>query len=161
MDVETRALSRRCGTNRPLIEGRRPALYVMILAHGGSAKIGALESTLNATIRLGRVQAAHRRRDADDSCYPMRLAVVIEIEDLPIAGDHDADSEERWAEVEHLESALRLVLARRLGRLARWTDWIHIETAIDDAEWPRLIDEAWDDVVALGTAKKPEMPGRR
>ena len=59
----------------------------------------------------------------------MRLAVVIEISDLAIAGDDDAESEERWAEVEHLESAVRFVLARLLGRVAQWTDWIHVHPA--------------------------------
>jgi hypothetical protein len=48
----------------------------------------------------------------------MHLAVVIEVEDLPIAGDHDSDSEERWAELEHMESALRFVHADEFSTCA-------------------------------------------
>lgn len=80
----------------------------------------------------------------------MKLAVVLEISDLPISGDHDADSEERWAEVEHLESALRLTLARRLGNVARWTDWIHLARPVEDDTWETTIEAAWSEVVALG-----------
>lgn len=142
-------LSLTSGTARPQIEGRLPALYVMIVASGTSAKVGALEAATNAPVRLSRVQAAHRRREPNAG-YPMRLAVVLELCDLPIAGDHDIESEERWAEVEHLESALRLVLARRLGRLARWTDWIHVQRPLTDAEWVGEIEKAWIEVRRVG-----------
>lgn len=127
-----------------------PALYVMVLASGRAAKVGALEAATNAPERLRRVEADHRRRDPDAAGYPMRLAVIIEISDLPIAGDHDAESEERWAEVEHLESALRLVLARRLGRVARWTDWIHMHHKLTESGWEREVQEAWCEVRNLG-----------
>ncbi len=80
----------------------------------------------------------------------MTLAVVLEITDLPIAGDHDADSEERWAEVEHLEAALRLTLARRLGRVARWTDWIHLHRPLSVEGWISEVERAWVEVSELG-----------
>lgn len=132
-----------------MIEGRVPALYVMVVADGTSAKVGALETASNALARLSRVQAAHRHREPTAS-FPMALAVVLEIADLPIKGDHDSDSEERWAELEHLESALRLVLARRLGRVARWTDWIHIDESMSLGQWVGSVEQAWSEVCSLG-----------
>lgn len=151
MPYEVRSV--RSATSRPMIQGRAPALYVMAVADGSSAKVGALETADNALARLSRVQAAHRRREPTAS-FPMALAVVLEVVDLPIAGDRDADSEERWAELEHLESALRLVLARRLGRVARWTDWIHINEPISPDELATVVDEAWSEVCSLGRATR-------
>jgi len=121
----------------------------MVVAGGMSAKVGALEVATNASARLLRVQAAHRRREPEAG-YPMRLAVVLEICDLPMGVDHDLDWEERWAEVEHLESALRLVLSRRLGRLARWTDWIYVQRPLTDAQWVEQIVDAWTEVGRIG-----------
>ena len=134
---------------RPRIDGRLPAVYVMVLADGQGAKVGALEAAANAPVRLKRVQEAHRRREPG-AAYPMRLVVVLEIADLAISGDHDVDSEERWAEVEHLEAALRLSLARRVGRLARWADWIHVDRALDDTEWVGVVQTAWTEVTKIG-----------
>lgn len=46
--------------------------------------------------------------------------------------------------VEHLESALRLSLARRLGRVARWADWIELDPPLaDDAAWLDAVHAAW------------------
>lgn len=142
-------LAVRSGTTRAIIDGRAPALYVMTMANGVSAKVGALEAARNAGTRLSDVQRDHRRREPEGS-FPLSLVVVLEIVDLPIAGDHDVDSEERWAELEHLESALRLVLARRHGRLARWTDWIHLDTPMSTDQWVTSVREAWEEVCSLG-----------
>jgi hypothetical protein len=84
----------------------------------------------------------------------MTLAVVLEVSDLPIAGDHDVDSEERWAELEHLETALRLALARRLGSIARWTDWIHLAQPLSSDRWPVEVESAWADVSRLGRGRR-------
>lgn len=142
-------LSLPSGTTRPHINGRLTALYVMVVADGTTAKIGALEAASNAPARLVQVQRAHSRREPQAS-YPMRLAVVLEICDLPMGRERDLDSEERWAEVEHLESALRLVLSRRLGRLARWPDWIHVQRPLADAQSVEQIQDAWIEVGRIG-----------
>ena len=147
-DTDVRRLRLATGARRPPIEGRTPALYVMVTSDGLAAKVGALESSANAEKRLRRVDAAHRVREPASS--PIRLAVVVELEDLPIAGDHDADSEERWAEVEHLESALRLVLARRLGRVSRWTDWIQLDRSLESDAWVAAVEAGWLEVCQLG-----------
>lgn len=151
-EPDVRKLVLRSGWSARLGPGRLPALYVMVTADGHAAKVGALESAANAWARLRRVEAHHRKLVVGAAGYAMRLAVVAELADLAIGGDHDVESEERWAEVEHLESALRLVLARRLGRVARWTDWIHVDSALSNDEWARAVEEAWHDVDALGRA---------
>ena len=57
----------------------------------------------------------------------------------------------RWAEVEHIETTLRLVLARRLGRLSPWTDWIYLDPPIvDDNWWREVIVAAWEEVDGHG-----------
>lgn len=147
-DSQVRILRLRSGTARPTIEGRTPALYVMVVADGRAAKVGALESAANAEKRVRRVEAAHLARQSDAGS--VRLAVVVELEDVAIAGDRDADSEERWAGVEHLESALRLVLARRLGRVARWTDWILLDHALTDDAWVAAVEAAWPEIEHFG-----------
>lgn len=149
----------RTGCRRTPVDGRHPALYVMVAADGLTAKVGALEAAANAPQRLRRVDAAHRIRHDSPSSFPIRLAVVVELEDLAITGDRDEDSEERWAEVEHLESALRLALARRVGRLARWSDWIHVDVAMDDSEWKRQVEDAWSDVKEFAYGPDEASPG--
>ncbi len=82
---------------------------------------------------------------------PIQLVVVAELDGLALGVHTDEPIlwEERWAEVEHLEAAMRLVLARRLGQLARRTDWIHVDRPIDADEWNRHVDAAWAEVDAL------------
>lgn len=76
-------------------------------------------------------------------------AIVATLEGL-VLGPYGDQFYERWAEVEHLESALRLVLARRLGRLAVWTDWIHIDKPVEEDQWSDLVQAAWGEVSRLG-----------
>jgi hypothetical protein len=89
--------------------------------------------------------------DAAAEAAPIRLAVVAELEGLVLGPPGDVFNE-RWAEVEHLEWALRLVLARRLGRLAGWSEWIHICHPLEPDEWPGQVRAAWREVSRLGRA---------
>lgn len=143
------------------LEGPAPALYVMVMADGRAAKVGALESAANASARLHGVEQKQGAR-APESGYPMRLAVVGELVGLNLGRYHWRDGvwvyddreafDQRWAEVEHLESAVRLVLARRLGRLSKWADWIHLDVPIasNDA-WAAQFVTAWQEVDQLGS----------
>ena len=92
----------------------------------------------------------------------MRLVVVGELVDLPLGhyswngegwtyddGDEEGWSR-RWAGVEHLESTVRLVLARRLGRFSHWADWIELDAPVGDGQWAELLQQAWQEVGALG-----------
>lgn len=145
----------------PMSEGRAPALYVMVMAHGRAAKVGALESAENAPGRLRQVEQKQRRRVPDPAGYPMRLAILGELlglnlghyrwqDDRWIYDDKDA-FDQRWTEVEHLESALRLVLARRLGRLSPWVDWILVDgPPLSEDAWESQFRSAWLEVDQLG-----------
>lgn len=145
---------------RTELGGSAPGLYVMVMADGPDAKVGALESVANASDRLRVVQRKQRVRAPSPNAYPMRLAVVGELVGLNLGGYEKRDGvwvyddkegfEQRWAEVEHLESAVRLVLARRFGRLARWADWIHVERPTTDDEWEAQFLSAWQEVDQLG-----------
>ena len=136
---------------RPTAEGTAAALYVMVTADGCDVKVGALEKAARAERRLREVAKHHLTRiptpPPEDA--PMRLAVVAELDGLVLGPPGDVFYE-RWAEVEHLESAMRLVLARRLGRLARWSDWIHLDQPIDDGQWVDHVEAAWLEVSRLG-----------
>jgi hypothetical protein len=130
-------------------EGAAAALYVMVAADGATAKVGALESAANADKRLRRVQAHHRGRNAEPVGFPLRLVLVAELEGL-VLGDPGPIRDARWALVEHLESAMRLVLARRLGRLSGWPEWIHVDSALDADQWTAQVESAWAVVDDLG-----------
>jgi hypothetical protein len=145
-------------------EGPAPALYIMVMAHGDAAKIGALEAAMNAPQRLLQVERKQRARTPEPSGYPMRLAIVGELVGLNLGCYEWRDGcwvyedrvgfDRRWAIVEHLESALRLALARRLGRLSSWPEWIEIDTPIKtDHEWEALFMDAWREVDGLGPQK--------
>lgn len=129
------------------------ALYVMVAADGFSAKVGALEKARNAEQRLHDVAKDHptRKPAPAPECFPIRLAVVATLQGL-VLGPYGDQFYERWAQVEHLEWALRLVLARRLGRLAGWTDWIHIDKPVEDDQWSDIVEDAWQEVSRLGRA---------
>jgi hypothetical protein len=120
----------------------------MVAADGRSAKIGACERASNAEMRLRRVEGAHRKRHPVDGVFPLAIAVVAEIEGLVVSGD---DGEDMWSITTHLEGAMRLVLARRRGRLAVWTDWIHVDRPISIDEWEGEFRAAWAEVSALGS----------
>ena len=46
---------------------------------------------------------------------------------------------------------MRLSLARRVGRLARWTDWIEVDQSpMTDAAWLSAFHAAWLEVDQLG-----------
>ena len=136
---------------QPTAEGTAAALYVMVTDDGCDAKVGALEKAANADRRLLQVAKKHSTQTSIPSLEgaSMRLAVVAELVGLALGEPGDVFFE-RWAEVEHLESAMRLVLARRLGRLARWADWIHLDPPIDDAQWVAHVEAAWREVSRLG-----------
>jgi hypothetical protein len=133
--------------------GPAAALYVMVTASGRDAKIGALEKAINAKSRLGQVNKKHPTQTPTPPPEKahIRLTVVAELQGL-VLGPPGKGFYERWAEVEHLESAMRLVLARRLGTLAAWTDWIHLKHPIDDEQWPGHVEDAWSEVCRLGRA---------
>lgn len=147
--------------------GDPPALYVMVMHDGGAAKVGALESARNAAARLRRVEQKQRQRLPDTAAYPMRLAAVGEIAGLNLGQYRGTDGrwvyddrdafDRRWAEVEHLESAIRLVLARRLGRLSQWPDWITVERPLgSDESWVEEFRSAWEEVDRLGVLERTE-----
>jgi hypothetical protein len=120
----------------------------MVTADQLLAKVGALESVANAESRLLGVGKKQRDRSMDLVCYPIRLAVIAELEDVVLP--HDSGYDERWAKVEHVESAVRLALARQVGRLHRWTDWVHVERPIKLQQWTELVQRTWLDVERIG-----------
>ena len=134
--------------------GQPAALYVMVAAGGSAAKIGALERAENALDRAKAVDRKQRSRlddEAQRTAYvPLRLAIVAELEGLVLGPYDTPEFDERWAEVEHVEAALRLGLARRLGNLSRWTDWIDLDEPVPDAAWRDHVEHAWRGVTALG-----------
>jgi len=142
------------------------ALYLMVAAHGRLAKIGALESAANAADRLRTVERHQRIRDGDSSAYPLRVVVVGEIPGLVLdpyrwtdyRWDYELGKEafdQRWAEVEHLESAVRLSLSRRVRRLA-WTDWIEVARPPEtDEAWLSAFLAAWREADELGSPPQP------
>ena len=128
----------------PAQAGPASGLYVMVASNGLSAKVGAVERVDRALGRLREVERKQRTRVDDPSTCPLHLAVVMELEGLFVNG---ADGDEMWAIATHLESALRFALARRLGRLAAWPDWIHIDEPIPLAagyprsRWPGITSD--------------------
>lgn len=130
------------------------ALYVMVSETGTVAKVGACERIGNVTQRLTSVERKYQRR-IFDPLATLRLVAKIELVGLSLfsAGDYDERWADIWAEVESLESALRLALGRRLGRMHEWTDYIHLDRAIHDDEWPSLIRTAWEQVGTLGASR--------
>ena len=129
------------------------ALYVMVAEGGRVAKVGACERLANIDRRLGEVTAKLQRNTGDPTAR-MRIVVKVALEGLAMrTGD---DYHPQWtdirAEVESLESAVRLALARRLGRLHGWTDFIHLDRDVEMDEWPGLVRAAWTDVQALGSS---------
>ena len=126
--------------------GPPSALYVMVTADGRAAKVGALEQAVNAEARLKAVEKRHRGRVPDLACYPMVLAVVMELEGIGVSGP---DGEEAWHRTTLLEGMLRYVLARRLGRLAEWTDWMHVDRQPKDG-WVAEAQRAWYELRPLG-----------
>ncbi len=139
----------------------------MVSADGRFAKVGALESANNAANRLRGVERRHGSRHADPGAYPLRLVVVGEIDGLVLGryrwnedhwvyGDGKVGFDQRWAEVEHLESAVRLSLARRVGRLAGWADWIRINgPPLTDEAWLSAVHAAWLEVDQIGGPSEP------
>jgi hypothetical protein len=130
-------------------EGIAAALYVMESADGTTAKIGALEVAANAAMRLRTVEAKHRGRIAEPAVFPLRIVLVAELAGLAL-GDPDPQREARWAHGEHLESAVRLVLARRLGSLSAWPEWINVEAPVTPDAWAAHVEAAWATVDDLG-----------
>lgn len=131
----------------PVQAGPASGLYVMVAANGLSAKIGAVERVDRAEGRLREVERKQRTRVEDASTFPMRLAVVMELDGLFVNG---ADGHNMWAITTHLESAMRFVLARRVGRLAAWPDWIHVDSPLTFSDWLTAVEAAWIEVTALG-----------
>lgn len=129
-------------------EGPPSALYVMVTADGRVAKVGALEQGANAGARLKAVEKRQRGRVPDPSCYPLALAVVMELEGIDVSGP---DGEEAWHRTTLLEGMLRYVLARRLGRLAEWADWMHVDRQPVDG-WVAEVERACDELRPLGAS---------
>jgi hypothetical protein len=138
-------------------DGVPAALYVMVAADGATAKVGALESAANADNRLRTVEAHHRGRNAEPAGFPLRLVVVAELEGL-VLGEAGPTRDACWASVEHLESAMRLVLARHLGRLSGWPEWIHVDSALNADQWVAHVEAAWAVVDGLGHGTQGSNP---
>ena len=148
----------------PVVEGPPAALYVMVAAHGRLAKVGALESAANVEARRQSIERHQRTRDDDASAYPLSVVAVGEVKGLVVGRYRWVDGhwdyhggqqgfDQRWADVEHLESAVRLCLARRLGRLSRWPDWIELDKPIgSDEAWLESFEAAWAEVDRLGSS---------
>ena len=64
------------------LPGPAAALYVMVTANGLAAKVGALEAAANAPKRLRAVEMKQRMRTPAPDGYPIRLAVVAELDGL-------------------------------------------------------------------------------
>jgi hypothetical protein len=141
--------------NVEAVAGETAALYVMVMAHGREAKIGAVEKAQRAAERLREVDAALVKRGREAACFPVGLAVVAELDGLVVGPPADPQSTqriryyERWALVEHLESALRLAFARRLGSLSAATNWIHLDRPLTIGEWVEEVEAAWTAVCCL------------
>jgi hypothetical protein len=127
----------------PAATGPESAVYVMVSGNGTLAKVGALEKAENAWQRLGQVRSKQRSRGQDDD---VRLVFVAELRGLRLGGHADDAWLARWEELAHNEAALRLALARRLGRLHGWPDWICVDEPLSDAGWHAEVRTAWDDV---------------
>lgn len=138
----------------PIGTGPSSALYVMVTADGTAAKIGACERVDRAEGRLREVEKKQRTRTEDLAAYPIRLAIVAELKGLAVDGE---DGDEMWSITTHLESAVRLVLARRLGRLAAWSDWIHVDQPLSAELWHSEFLSAWTEVAALGASAEMEI----
>jgi hypothetical protein len=118
-------------------------------ADGTTAKIGACEVAANAAMRLRAVEAKHRGR-AEPAVFPLRIVIVAELAGL-VLPDDEPQPAAHWAEVEDLESALRLALARRLGaRLSAWPEWLHLDTPVTADAWVAHVEAAWAEVDDLG-----------
>lgn len=151
----------------PAVSGPAAALYVMVSADARFAKVGALESAGNAVTRVRSVERHHRARHGDPGAYPLRLVVVGEIDGLVVGRYHWCDGrwvyddgkegfDQRWAEVEHLESAVRLSLARRVGGLAGWADWIRVDRPpLSDEAWLSEFHAAWLEADHIGGPSEP------
>ena len=139
--------------------GPSSALYVMVTADGTAAKVGACEPCDRAEGRLREVERKQRTRVEALATYPIRLAIVAELRGLAVDGD------EMWSITTHLEGAVRFVLARRLGRLAAWPDWIHVDQPLTAASWHSEFLAAWAEVARLGRDAsmrlRKEVPSRQ
>lgn len=133
--------------------GPSSALYLMVTADGRAAKVGACERVDRAEGRLREVERKQRTRSEDEANYPIRLAIVAELNGLAVDGD---DGEELWSVTTHLESAVRFVLARRLGHLSAWPVWVHVDRPLDADEWLPTFMAAWTEVAALGRGASPD-----
>ncbi|MCU1352585.1 MAG: hypothetical protein JWM05_1794 [Acidimicrobiales bacterium] len=128
-------------------QGPVAALYVMEAANGGVAKIGALERSRNAEQRVRDVQRGQRKRETDPAAYPIRLAVIAELDGLDVTGP---DADEAWSRTVHYETLMRFVIARRVGRLHAWPDWIYIDRHPDQNDWAAEFRGAWSEVLSIG-----------
>lgn len=131
----------------PTGTGPSSALYVMVTADGTAAKVGACERVDRVEGRLREVEKKQRTRIEDPAAYPIRLVIVAELKGLVVSGE---DGWEMWSITTHLETAMRLVIARRLGHLSGWADWLHLEQQLDAAELRSAFLAAWTEVAALG-----------
>ena len=131
-------------------DGASSALYVMVMADGIAAKVGALERADNAVLRLQAVERKQRIRHPDEAAYPMRLAVVAELDGLDVSGP---DADEAWSRTTHFETLMRFVLARRLGRMAAWPDWIWLDRTPKDDDWVSEMTTAWAEILRLGAGE--------
>ncbi|MEM9714570.1 MAG: hypothetical protein AAGA17_20275 [Actinomycetota bacterium] len=140
-------------TYEPMSAAGGPAppavIYAMVTADGSKVKIGACEHGGNALRRRTAVERTLRSKFDDESLYPLELAVVSEIEGLALGDDRDEAWDERWKEVEHLESAMRLAVARRVGRLSRLVDYVEVERV--PISWSETMDAAWIGVLRLAS----------
>jgi hypothetical protein len=149
---------------------RAAALYVMVTADGRHAKVGFVEAEDHAPARLRAVQHDQMKKKAiAEEGFPLSFGVVAVVDGL-VLGSPKHDPEvylQRIAEVEHLESALRLVLARRLGSFRGWPEWIVTDKPVDAERWVTEVKNAWakvDELVpydgtvidAVGTSRVPE-----
>jgi hypothetical protein len=125
-------------------------LYVMVTADGSKAKIGACYHAGNTLTRRRDVEKKLRSALPDEPLYPLMLAVVAEIRGLALGDYDDPQWDERWAEVEHLESATRLAVARRVGRLSRFVDYVEVDADRSPGSWADVLDEAWTEASRLG-----------
>lgn len=129
------------------VEGPVAALYVMAADQGSVAKIGALEKAFNAPQRLRDVERGQRKRDHGSAGYPLALQVIAELDGLDVSG---ADADEAWSRTVHYETVMRFVIARRVGRLHLWPDWIHVDRKPDQGDWVAEVREAWTETLSIG-----------
>ena len=123
-------------------------MYIIATRDLSWAKVGLVSTAANVGRRRTALERANRE-PGSERYEPYGVLVVATFEGLTYVGPQ---AEANWHIAESLESAMRLVIAREVGKFTEHYEWLTPRAPsrrFPAGGWTEVVEKAWDEVAPL------------